>query len=657
MIVGIVLRNFKIYKSPTFIPVSNGERFCGLIGRNGVGKSSILEALDFYFNNRVFKQNINNKRTAEVECYVTPVFLVEKDKITDPKVIDIAESFSSVVWGLLDMEIDSPTFSNNYIESLKTIKRHIEQISVLSARETHYLLPIGSDSSGNVSLGIFRDDIFLNSIILGEGEIKKDEHVEAATGALKPVRDVIRSMFQYVYIPKDISPEKLTQFETQEIQSLLGKRLEDIVANSLPQKAIGKISQDMKAFIADLSGKIPGYIFRTPNERQRNIDANKIYALIIQEFFPIRELHKESTGERDKDISISDLSSGEKQQALFALIYSIISKYRDDNTKTLIVAVDEPESSLHISACYDQFEKLYSLCTHCHQVLFSSHWYGFIPAMNGGSVVNIVIDNQGKHNGHIFNNNKYREEIKHANGVYGRVHHQPLPIDVLLKSANDFIQSIVISTIEGGYNWLICEGSSDKVYLDEYFKDEIKNKKLRIIPVCSASEVKSTYNQLATSFESIDKPRRKGRVFLLTDTDRQFIDFETRVELEENLKCRRVVNDETTNTTILVKICTNPKSPNTDIEDTLNGKVYNRALLHFKDMGSESLDFLPDTEVEETASYFAMNLGPKDRDKINTFFDENQGNNKVVFAQKYIELMQSDDVVPEWIEEIKNYFD
>ena len=46
MIIGIILRNFKTYKNINYIPLSNGERFSGLIGSNGVGKSSILEALD-----------------------------------------------------------------------------------------------------------------------------------------------------------------------------------------------------------------------------------------------------------------------------------------------------------------------------------------------------------------------------------------------------------------------------------------------------------------------------------------------------------------------------------------------------------------------------------------------------------------------------------
>ena len=48
MIIGVILRNFKTYKNINYIPLSNGESFSGFIGANGIGKSSILEALDCF---------------------------------------------------------------------------------------------------------------------------------------------------------------------------------------------------------------------------------------------------------------------------------------------------------------------------------------------------------------------------------------------------------------------------------------------------------------------------------------------------------------------------------------------------------------------------------------------------------------------------------
>lgn len=45
MIVALLIRNFKIYQNINFLPISNGKMFSALVGENGAGKSSVLEAL------------------------------------------------------------------------------------------------------------------------------------------------------------------------------------------------------------------------------------------------------------------------------------------------------------------------------------------------------------------------------------------------------------------------------------------------------------------------------------------------------------------------------------------------------------------------------------------------------------------------------------
>ncbi|PSD43655.1 hypothetical protein C7E23_15370 [Elizabethkingia anophelis] len=45
-----------------------------------------------------------------------------------------------------------------------------------------------------------------------------------------------------------------------------------------------------------------------------------------------------------------------------------------------------------------------------------------------------------------------------------------LPIDYNIKSYNDLVQSIVISLLQDSpYNWIICEGLSEKIYFEEFF--------------------------------------------------------------------------------------------------------------------------------------------------------------------------------------------
>ena len=229
-----------------------------------------------------------------------------------------------------------------------------------------------------------------------------------------------------------------------------------------------------------------------------------------------------------------------------------------------------------------------------------------------------------------------------------------LPIDVMVKSSNDLVQSILSSIIRDDcYNWLLCEGSSDKIYLSAYLKEEIANKRLRIIPVCKASKIKKMYEHLSIAIEDL-KDSVKGKVFMLTDTDAQLLEFDTNKGPETRIICRRIVNEG--DITRLVKITANPKSPKTEIEDALNSRLFHQVLVTFKPT-NEELSFLDEQEREETSSYSALDLRPKEYEKMDQFFSKEKGKNKVLFANEYVKTMQAGKYkIPEWIEEIKKYF-
>ena len=64
MIIGLFQRHFKIYKGAKYIPFGTNQKemFNLFIGQNGAGKSSILEALNCYFNNKFqLKNSLSNK--------------------------------------------------------------------------------------------------------------------------------------------------------------------------------------------------------------------------------------------------------------------------------------------------------------------------------------------------------------------------------------------------------------------------------------------------------------------------------------------------------------------------------------------------------------------------------------------------------------------
>ena len=121
-----------------------------------MGKSSVLESLDVFFNKRSFNRNINNNRD---EAYITPIFCIKKESIEfseDEK--SLVEKYSSVVWDIISKEPTTPTINYNYIELFKALNKHFVSIADNNiTEESHYIIPIGLNPDRVINLGIFRD--------------------------------------------------------------------------------------------------------------------------------------------------------------------------------------------------------------------------------------------------------------------------------------------------------------------------------------------------------------------------------------------------------------------------------------------------------------------------------------------------------------------
>lgn len=634
MIIGIILKNFKCYHGMHYIPLTNADNtnFCGIIGLNGVGKSTVLEALDCFFNNREWKINIGMEDIFS-SSYVVPIFVVN-DKKNNAFVTNFSNTAKSFFSNI------PTTIPSYYKPALKKLQKHIAQLSI----GDKLLLPIVKDKNGLMPQEIY-DYIYsvtpINSNPQNTNDIKNRD-----INLCRLLINAIQS-YTYIYIPKDIIHEGFIKFENNEIQKLIGTNLIEIIKKQtqLTKSKIKEISHHLKDFVNDLSNYLPGYEFRPPHQlrKPRNIKAEDIYNFIANSFFSKLELCK--IVERYY-MPLSQLSSGEKQQVMITFLYSIIKNYRKSK-KPLIIAIDEPESSFHITERFEQFNKLYEISKNCNQVLFSSQWYGFIPSIPDGCVVNIV-DNDGNRSESVLDIYKYKEEAVR------------LPVDISLKGNSELIQTILSSIlIDNSYNWLICEGTSDKIYLEEYLNKEITDKKLRIIPIGGCSHIKKIYSYLALSLLDLKIEDIKGQIFLLVDTDEDKVDEYKNPELPKDIKTyhthnviqfKRLVNIKKTRKTILSEFGANTKTA-TDIEGVLNGKAFNKVIINnFK----TELPFVTEDEKNEIPSAFALDLKDSEKDALKAFFTPQ---NKVRFARAYVEELQKGNYkVPDWITEIKKFF-
>lgn len=639
MIIGAFLRYFKTYQGINYIPITDEDKFCGLVGNNGIGKSSVLESLDSLFNSKPWNFNTVTKKSGKVATkpQIVPIFLLNKN-LFHGDILEKAKILNSIATSISETDVPS-----SHKPHIKNFIDHRDKIFQKNNLDELLIIPLGLDYENRISISIFNNRLAVEGLLNSEVDINKTTLDQKELDQFQPLLDKIKSSIDYIYIPKEIEPELFTKLETSEIQVLMGETLTHILSQRVPQEKINEMNTSLNSFIDTLSQELEVYSYRTPTDRQQNLRKNDVYNLIIQSFFSTRKLHKK---QGDYWLEISSLSSGEKQKAIIDVAHSLLSKHRESGAN-LIIGIDEPESSLHMSACFDQFNSLYDISRECMQVIFSSHWYGFLPIIESGSATVISKDSNSTHIFDQINLANYREQIKQLSVTSSG----QLPYDIRLKSINDFIQSVITSAIgESPFNWIICEGSSERIYLRAYFQDLIESKRLRIVPVGGAKEIKRLYHHLSTAYEDF-KEEITGKIILISDTDSELVSYE--VKNYPNLYCKRIVNKA--RTTQLVNIQANPVSPATEIEDSLNGRLFFETLKTFSVEYPTFLDFLNEikSDISHESSKIALDLRSSQWELIDQFF--NTKNNKYLFAQRYIEKIGSDYEVPSWIQEIRRW--
>lgn len=640
MIIGIFLRYYKTYQGINYIPITDEDKFCGLVGNNGIGKSSVLESLDTFFNAKPWNFNTVTKKSGKssTKPQIVPIFLLERSCF-DGDNLEKAELLNAVAMNISENDV-SPSLKTH----AKTFVEHRDRLTQRVNLTDLLIIPLGFDYKGDASISLFNNRLVVEKLLGSEVDTGKTSLDDEELKCFFPLLNKIKEIVEYIYIPREIDPEVFTKLETDEIQILMGETLIQILSERVPQKQINEINASLNSFIDKLTEELEVYSYRTPTDRQQHLKKNDVYNLIVQSFFSTRKLHKK---QGDNWLEISSLSSGEKQKAIIDVAHSLLSKHRVKGTN-LIIGIDEPESSLHMSACFDQFDALYEISRDAMQVIFSSHWYGFLPTIETGSAT-VISKKESSHIFDMINLANYREQIKQLTASSrGR-----LPYDIRLKSVNDFVQSVITSAIgDTPFNWIICEGSSEKIYLSAYFRDMIDSKKLRIVPVGGAKEIKRLYSHLSTSYEDF-QDEISGKIILISDTDSQLVNYD--VKNYPNLICKRMVNCTQTRSTKLVNIQANPVSPATEIEDALNGKLFYETLCSFIEKYPEQLGFLNEIEYEtsQESSRIALDLKPSQWIKIEQFFDLD--NNKFLFSKLYAEAVNDEHVVPSWIEKIRGW--
>ncbi len=664
MIIGLFLRHIKTYKGMHYVPVGN-YNFINYLGKNGSGKSSIIEAFDSFFNGyREYSINKSAKKdgiyTKDNFPYFAPIFLIEKDKITKNK--KEFELLSNFLWTVGKNEIASRVkpIANNFFK----LRDKLEQDG--HNKESHFLIILGETTGKRIYIPVFqKNEYFLAKIGYQKdvNEIKETNErneenpdVDEAVNSyihekFKSVLEIIKKTYSYVYVPVEIDVENFTKIETNSMQKIFGKTLKNEIINAIDQNSIDKINNKLNDFVKEIENKLNGqYYYESVNTSKKYLTSIDLFEKILEVYFKIRVLNKGNSSNKKLAKKASELSAGEKRQALIDLLYAfLIEKQERDNY--VVIGIDEPENSLHTGLCFEQFEKLKEISKNC-QVFITTHWYGFLPIVSEGV-------------GHFLNKNEAEEKIDFETyELYDykttvkkdmEENKNKIPHDFQLKSMNDLVHSIFYSIKQDKpYNWLICEGISEKIYFDYLFTDEIKNKNLRILPLGGQKEVIRLYKYLQVPIQ-YEASEFRGKIYCLIDTDFERPSDEIG-DGKHNLQLRRLSNSnngEGKTELITLKNCYNYA---TSIENALNPQIFAITMHNLttdeKYQINEKIDLekLSNTDFHESLKNF----------DLKTFFKENQGENKIRFADEYVKTLKNttnqEKYIPDWIKKIKDFF-
>ncbi|AYJ88261.1 hypothetical protein CS953_00570 [Bacillus safensis] len=664
MILGVFLNGYKSYPKSVFIPITSDvkEKYSVYIGTNGIGKSGILEAIDVFFNNREWNANRGSKKE---ECYITPIFMIEKEILREFVLnknrfnkIEIKENELL----LHDIEVISAQFWNGIQNSLvgatrreyaKIFFSHLEQLIGNYSEEKYYILPAGIKYNGKSTLTPF-DSHYRK--LLGEDNFEKK---------IDRLRKILKEYYAYIYIPVEQNVDETLKLEDRQMQTLMNKDILYEIDNVLNSKYeiegknrsfLNFTNDYLNEFIKGINSSIKqideNYNYSAEAFSKKNLTVTDIRDKIIEAYFSKRPL-------RYKNREVNQLSSGEKRKALIDIAYAFLSNSKEMD-REVILAIDEPEVSMNIANCFPQFMRLQELASNFkRQVLITTHWYGSLPITDHGYLYHLRKEEQDVDiKISDFNFFDYLDEQRR------------FPDDIELKSMFDLASSIIsFSKSVENINWIICEGSTDRLYLENLL-DGLEN--FRVLPVGGCGNVIKLYGLLSYPLsDKLTADQFSGKILCLIDTDSNKVNVTKAPESKGKVDIRRI-QTLTSNNIEAVKFLEPWRQgqfyERTVIEDCLNPQNYYTAVQRvIEEEGDEYLRTLFQKFEFNTQISFSKILGdksiliPKDNDAFNNkehiveFI--NNKNIKMKIAKNYIDCTDSNKNTNELLkDEVFNYF-
>ncbi len=386
------VRNFRCYKAETSFLIDD---LTAIIGKNDIGKSTLLEALDSFFNDKVDQSDLSNNadtNSIELTCYFEGIptqIVLDTTVPTSPneegilnienqlevkKVFTFAAKKSSAIYLVANYPDDTRlanllsmknTPLKNYAEELGVDLEGLNKTKNPPIRER-----IRNHIGGGRSVKEFKVD----------GNVDNEDNLKAIWSSLKKLLPVF-SLFK---VDKSLDdkdgdiqdPMKVAINEAlalPEIQTLL-EQVETKVKEASTDVADRTIEK-LKDFDETISERLKSDFSKTPTY-------NKIFDLTLL---------------NENNIPLNKRGSGIRRLVLLSFFQAQAEKRKAEaSAPSIIYAIEEPETSQHPNHQKLLIESLVKLSNRPNvQVLFSTHSANLVREIPIHSLRYISLDDNG----------------------------------------------------------------------------------------------------------------------------------------------------------------------------------------------------------------------------------------------------------------------
>ena len=391
------IKNFRGYKNETEVDFENLTVF---VGKNDVGKSTILEALDIFFNDgkgavKIDKTDVNiyAAREDDQETIISVVFSELPAEIIIDSTVETSLANEHILNAEGDLEIikkyknggavkvfikakhpTNPECSDLLLKKNADLKRNIQANNITCENQTV-----------NAIMRTAIWDYFSDNLSLGEVEI--DVTKEDA----KKIWDKLAT---YLPVYSLFQSDRKNSDDDNEVQDPLKEAVKQILKGDRLQTSLEEIANEVHQKLQEVAT-------RTLNKLQ---EMNPSVASSLNPVIPSaqslkwQDVFKGVSISGDEDIPINKRGSGVKRLILLNFFRGEVERRFEEGDNTgVIYAIEEPETSQHSDNQIKLIESLKSLASMDNvQVIITTHSSVIVKQLEFSNLRIITDVNTGK---------------------------------------------------------------------------------------------------------------------------------------------------------------------------------------------------------------------------------------------------------------------